>query len=368
VTALPDDSRVVAAGWLRSTISAVLSGTGVPETSAAAVAELLVEADLSGVDSHGTHLLPMYVRRILEGHIVPDAPMSVLRDEGSSVWLDAGLGLGQVAGLRAVEEATSRAARFGSATVAVREATHLGALGAYTRRVAEAGHLALCFQNGPTIVPPFGGVTPLFSTNPISYAVPTAEEPTIVYDVATTAVAGNKLLLAKKRGDPTIPEGWANDELGRPTTDTDAASVWNLQWFGAHKGYGIGFLVEVLAGVLAGSSFGLTERTGSELTGRERVAKGFVLLAIDPARFGGTDAFRRDMDTLIRDVHHAARAEGAPPILVPGELEHDRRMQRERDGIVLPAAILREVEALAARHGGARAPAGSGAPAGSPGS
>jgi LDH2 family malate/lactate/ureidoglycolate dehydrogenase len=322
----------------------------VPGPSAAAVAELLVEADLSGVDSHGAHLLPMYVRRILEGNIRPDAEISVVRDEGASLWLDAGLGLGQVAGLRAVAEATARAAQFGSATIAVREATHLGALGGYTRRVAEAGHIALCFQNGPTIVPPFGGVTPLFSTNPISYAIPTQEEPTIVYDVATTAVAGNKLLLAKKRGDARIPEGWANDESGRPTTDTNAASVWNLQWFGAHKGYGVGLLVEVMAGVLAGSSFGLTERTESGLTGRDRVAKGFVLLAIDPSRFVGTDDFRRSVDALIRDVHGSDRAEGSDSIMVPGELEHRRRAQRDRDGIALPPAILAEIEDLAARH------------------
>ena len=315
-----------------------------------------MEADLSGVDSHGTHLLPMYVRRILEGTIRPDAEISVVRDEGASLWLDAALGLGQVAGLRAVAEATARAAQFGSATIAVREATHLGALGGYTRRVAEAGHIALCFQNGPTIVPPFGGVTPLFSTNPISYAIPTQDEPTIVYDVATTAVAGNKLLLAKKRGDASIPEGWANDENGRPTTDTNTASVWNLQWFGAHKGYGIGFLVEVMAGVLAGSSFGLTERTESVLTGRDRVAKGFVLLAIDPARFVGTDDFRRSVDALIRDVHGSDRAEGSDSIMVPGELEHRRRAQRERDGIALPSAILAEIEDLAALHAVATPP------------
>ncbi len=113
-------------------------------------------------------------------------------------------------------------------------------------------------------MPPFGSITPMFSTNPFSYGVPAAEEDPIVFDVATTTVAGNKILLAKKRGDATIPANWANDDQGRPTTDTVAASVLHLQWFGGHKGYGMAILVELLAGVLASSSFGRTEVTASE--------------------------------------------------------------------------------------------------------
>ena len=322
-----------------------------PADDAATVADLLVEADLSGVDSHGCHLVPMYARRLGSGDIHPTAPIEVVRDDGSTVWLDAGLGLGQLAGLRAVDLVIERSAAHGIASVVVREATHLGALGAYTRRVAEAGRICFCFQNGPTVVPPFGGVTPLFSTNPISYAVPTGEEPTIVYDIATTAVAGNKVLLAKKRGDATIPAGWANDERGRPTTDTEAASVWNLQWFGGHKGYGLGLLVELLAGVLAGSSYGRTEHTASPLHLRDRVAKGFCLVALDPDRFLGTDELRRRVDELIRDVRSSDRAEGVDRIWLPGEPEHHRRIERGRDGIPLPAAIVEELDELAAAHG-----------------
>jgi LDH2 family malate/lactate/ureidoglycolate dehydrogenase len=272
-------------------------------------------------------------------------------DNGSTVWLDAGLGFGQPAGMRAVELASERATRHGTAVVSVREATHLGALGAYTRRVAEGGCLALCVQNGPTVVPPYGGVTPLFSTNPLSYAVPTTNEPAIVYDVATTAVAGNRLLLAKKRGDRVIPEGWANDERGRPTTDTEAASVWNLQWFGGHKGYGLALLVEVLAGVLAGSSYGRTEHTASPAGGRDRVAKGFTILALDPDRFVGRAELSRRVDELIADVHRSEPAEGHDRVLVPGELEHHRRIERARDGIPLPPAIVEELTELAHAHG-----------------
>lgn len=350
-TPLSEEIALVSPDRLRKLSAGLLGALGVPADPAAASATVLVEADLAGVDSHGCHLLPMYVRRLESGQIRADAPLTVERDDGSTLWLDAHLGLGQPAGLRAVEEATDRASRHGVATVAVREATHLGALGSYTRRMAEAGHIALCFQNGPTIVPPFGGVTPIFSTNPLSYAIPTATEPTIVFDIATTAVAGNKLLLAKKRGDSSIPDGWANDEQGRPTTDTAAASVWNLQWFGGHKGYGLGLLVEVMAGVLAGSSYGRTEGTASEVHGRERVAKGFTMIALDPAAFLGQDEFRRRTDELIADIRSSEPAAGVDRVWLPGELEHHRRLERERDGIPLPSAIVEELNALALNHG-----------------
>ena len=342
---------LVAADRLRATITGVLAGLGVARADATTVAELLVEADLAGVDSHGCHLLPMYARRLGSGDIRPGAPIEVIRDDGATVWLDAGLGLGQLAGLRAVDLVVERSGSHGIASVVVREATHLGALGAYTRRVAEAGRICFCFQNGPTVVPPFGGVTPLFSTNPISYAVPADEEPTIVYDIATTAVAGNKVLLAKKRGDATIPAGWANDERGRPTTETAAASVWNLQWFGGHKGYGLGLLVELLAGVLAGSSYGRTEHTESPLHLRDRVAKGFCFVALDPDRFLGLGEFRRRTDELIRDIRSSERADGVERIWLPGEPEHHRRIERSRAGIPLARAIVDELDALAAEHG-----------------
>jgi LDH2 family malate/lactate/ureidoglycolate dehydrogenase len=342
---------VVAAERLRDFLGLLLVALGVPDATAAVVAGLLVEADLRGVDSHGAHLMALYVARIRSGELDPAAEPVVIADEGSTVHLDARLGLGQVAGLEAARVAIERSGQHGSAVVAVREATHLGALGAYTSRVADAGRIALLFQNGPTFVPPFGGVTPIFSTNPLSYAVPTGDQPTIVYDVATTAVAGNKVLLAKKRGDPTIPSGWAADEHGVPTTDTAAASVRHLQWFGAHKGFGLGLLVELMAGVLAGSSYGHTEHTASPLHGDARIAKGFTLIAVDPSRFLPIDEFRRRVDELVVEIRASARAEGVDRIWLPGEPEHERRIEREREGIPLPPALVGELDGFAAELG-----------------
>ena len=168
----------------------------------------------------------------------------------------------------------------------------------------------------------------------------------MVYDIATTAVAGNKILLAKKRGDPTIPEGWANDEMGRPTTDTASASAQNLCWFGGYKGFGIALMVEVLSGIVAGSSFGHTEQTDSELVGKRRLAKGWMFLTLDLERFCGVDRFREQMDQLIRDVHATERAEGVERIYVPGEIEHETRAERLAGGIPLSVELADELSAL----------------------
>lgn len=339
-----------AADALRDYCAGILGGVGVPDDQAALVAHSLVEADLRGVVSHGSNLVALYVSRIRAGSMQPRTEIRVIDDQGATLQLDGGLGPGQVAGVHAIDRAVERAREHGVAAVSVRESTHLGALGYYTLRAAKEGVFAMAFQNGPTIVPPFGGITPVFSTNPVSYAVPAGAEAPIVYDVATTAIAGNKLILARKQGDP-IPEGWASDERGVPTTDPHRASIEGLQWFGGHKGFGIAMLVEILAGLLTNSSFGRTEIGDSAFTGRERVAKGYLFLALDVSRFLPLDEFRQRTDTLIRDVRDSEPAQGVERVLVPGEIEHRRWLERSKRGVPLPAALLAELEALGAEFG-----------------
>ncbi len=347
----PARPATVAAPALRAHCAALLAALGVPRADAELVAESLVEADLRGVDSHGVHLLPMYAARLRAGHVKARAELRVLADDGPIARLDGGLGLGQVAGVAAIDLAVERALALGMGAVAVRESTHLGALAFYTLRAARRGVFAMAFQNGPTVVPPFGSLTPLFSTNPWSYALPAGEEEPVVFDAATTAVAGNKILLARARGDREIPADWARDERGAPTTDPAQASIERLQWSGGHKGFGLAFLVEVLAGVLAGSCFGRTELTDSPLAGRERVAKGYLFLALDVSRFLPLAEFRARVDALIRDVRSCEPVAGSERVLVPGELEARRRALRLRDGIPLPEALRQQLDGLAAGLG-----------------
>ncbi|MEX0665127.1 MAG: Ldh family oxidoreductase [Acidimicrobiia bacterium] len=339
---------IVAEPVLRAHLEGMLAALGVPGDQAAVVADNLVEADLRGIDSHGSHLMALYFGRVRSGHLRPVTKVTTLDDQGATVRLDGGLGFGQVAGVAAMDLAVERAQLHATAVVTVREVTHLGALAYYTLPAAERGYIALAFQNGATIVPPFGGTTGIFSTNPFSYAIPAGTEPPIVFDVATTAAAGNKILLARKRGDMTIPAGWANDEEGLPTTDPNAASIFQLQWFGGYKGFGLGMLVEIMSGLLADSCFGTVENTESELAGRERVAKGCGFIALDVTRFLPLDEFRNRVDRLVSDVHASALAPGTERIYVPGEIEVHRRTARLRDGIPLPEALVVELDGMAA--------------------
>lgn len=325
---------------LRRHLAALLGAWGVRPDDSALVAETLVDADLRGVDSHGSHLMQLYATRLRSGAIQPVAEVTTIEDSGTIVRLDAGLGLGQIAAVQAIDLAVERAHQYGLSSVTVREITHIGALGYYTRRAAEAGCVAMAFQNGNAFVPPFGGLDGMFSTNPFSYAFPGRDEGNIVFDIATTAVAGNKILVARTRGDEQIPEGWANDDDGHPTTDPMKASIRQLQWFGGHKGYGLGLMVELMSGLLADSSYGRTENSSSPLTGWDRVAKGCTFIALDGARFLPLDDLRGRVDTLIRDIHSSRPAPGTTGVMVPGELEDRNRTTRLASGIPLPSALV----------------------------
>lgn len=335
----------IAADTLRSYTARIFEGHGVPATDAEIVADNLIEADLRGVESHGVNLVSLYCNRLDNGLMRPVTEVTVEQDDGGTALLHGGLGFGQVAGLQAMELAVQKAKTHGTGAVGVRESTHLGALAYYTQRAAEAGCCAIAVQNGPTIVPPFGGLTGIFSTNPYSFAAPAGEEHPVVLDMATTAVAGNRVILARKKNQP-IPDWWATDDKGNKTTDPHVASLDHLQWFGGYKGFGIAMMVEILSGVLVNASFGRTENTEAAAHGKARVAKGYLFLTIDIDRFIPLERFRSSMDTLIRDIRSCERAEGVDRIYVPGEIEHLRRAERLRDGIPLDDALVRELEDL----------------------
>ena len=332
---------------LRQYTANIFVGHGVPVDHARIVADNLVDADLRGVESHGVNLVSLYCTRLDTGVMQPRTVVTVEKDDGTTAMLHGGLGLGQVAGAQAMAMAIAKAKEHGTAAVGVRESTHLGALAYYTERAANAGCCAIAVQNGPTMVPPFGGRTGIFSTNPFSFAAPAGEEYPLVLDMATTAVAGNRIILYRKKNQE-IPDWWATDADGNKTTDPHKASLDHLQWFGGYKGFGIAMMVEILSGVLMNSSFGRTELTEATAHGKARVAKGYLFLVVDVNRFLPEATFRTYMDTLIRDIRSCEPAKGVDRIYVPGEIEHLRKAERVRDGIPLDDALVTELESLGA--------------------
>jgi LDH2 family malate/lactate/ureidoglycolate dehydrogenase len=337
---------LVPAERLRTLVARVFAAVGASVADAETVAEVLVEADLRGVESHGTTRVAGYVSMVRLGLINPAPKVSVLRETGSTAMLEGDRAFGIVVARRAMELCIAKAPAVGIACATIRNVTHTGMIGFYPMLAARAGLVGLAMNNGPTILPPFGGTTPTLATNPFAAAFPSAEREPIVLDMATSVVAGGKLRLAAKKGTP-IPPDWALDRHGAPTTDPSEAIFHGfLQWAGGYKGFGLATVVEVLGGVLSGGLFG-TDVPPMKTFGKEPLVTSGFYLAIDPDHFIGRDEFRRGVDRLIGQIKASDRASGIEEVYVAGEIEWRRRAERLRNGIPLSDVVHAELRALA---------------------
>ncbi|MBI3637062.1 MAG: Ldh family oxidoreductase, partial [Candidatus Rokubacteria bacterium] len=284
---------------LRALITAIYTAHGVPADDAAGVAEVLVEADLRGVESHGSTRVAGYLQMIENGLLNPRPKIEVLRDNPSTAMLEGDNAFGMVVARRAMTLAIDKARARGVAVVTARNVTHTGMVGFYPMMAARAGLVGLSVNNGPKILPPFGGLTPTLATNPFAAAFPAGDAEPIVLDMATSMVAAGKMRLAAKKGRP-IPEGWALDRHGVPTTDPEEAIFHGfLQWAGGYKGFGLATVVELLGGVLSGGLFG-TDVPAMKTFGQEPLVTSAFYLALDPEQFMPLAEFRARVDRLIR--------------------------------------------------------------------
>ena len=320
-----------AAQSLRRLAADALNALDVPSADAALVADSLVDAELEGQASHGLIRFPFVLGRLRTGLINPRPSMQLTSDRPAVAVLDADNCLGPVAGMRAVEAATERAMTVGAGVVAVRRSNHLGSLGFYLRRFTASGVIGLAFTNTPPAMPPPGGRTPYLGTNPIAAGFPTSGEPVIV-DLATSQVARGRILKAARVGEP-IPEGWAVDAGGQPTTDPEAAIEGSLLPLGGHKGFALALLVEVLSGVLSGAAVG-PEVGGTFVESDRESNVGHCFVAIAPAAL--MPGFAERMDRLTADVRRLGGR-------VPGDRRHSERAHRLREGIDLSDELVEEL-------------------------
>ena len=315
-----------------------LERQGVPSADARAVALCLVQADLEGQTSHGLIRLPFLLRRLATGLINPVPELRLLQDRPSASLLDGDNALGPVVGLRATAIATEKARATGCGVVAVRRSNHLGALGFYVDLAAKGGVIALAFSNTPPAMTPPGGRLPLLGTNPIAAAFPTSGQPVVV-DMATTLVARGRILQAAQAGE-LIPEGWAIDALGRPTTDPTAALQGALSPLGGAKGFGLALLVEVLSAVLSGSAVG--PDVGGTFAATDSPSDvGHCFICIDPTAFGETFVAR--LDGLVAAIRAVPPVNPSEPVRVPGQRRQAERADRLREGINLPDELVTQL-------------------------
>ena len=330
---------------LKEWATALLVQWGYRDEDADYLATTLVDANSRGVDSHGVIRLPAYEKRIA-AELVSATATPVVTIDGSVIKVDAAGAAGQLAAKAAVEAALDLSRTTGIATAAVHGSTHFGTAGYYARWLAERGAVAIVVSNSEPIVVPFGGKDALLGTNPFAFAAPTEGDP-ISLDMATSTSAMGKVFVAQAEGKQ-IPDTWGVDSDGAPTTDPNAINA--LLPVGGPKGYGLGFLVEILGGVLAGAavSHGLGNMY-NDFSKPQDV--GHWLVAIDIEHFMPLATFKQRMQALTDLAHGSTPAPGFSSVLVPGEPEENTRRSRLADGIPLADATVDELRELGERFG-----------------
>ncbi|MFI7061038.1 Ldh family oxidoreductase [Kribbella sp. NPDC050124] len=350
------DRRVlVRPAWLEATVSAVFSALGFDPSDSAKIAAALVEADLRGVSSHGIMLVPMYVERLNAGGVTRERELDILYDAGAALVVDARGGMGQLSSPQAMGHAIERAGRYGIGLVSVRNAHHFGAASRWAMQAGEAGCVGVAMSNTTPLMPAPGGAERIVGNNPLAVAVPTSAGVEIVLDMALSAVALGKIRLAASAGRP-IPDTWATDSAGTPTTDAEEAVLGMLLPAAGHKGFGLALMIDVLTGVLSGGGWGDRVRPLYREPGRPNDCA-HLFLAIDPELLGGVDSFRRRSSGLAARVRDSATAPGVSRLYLPGEIEAERASHQRRHGVLIERSGLDGL--LAAAHAvGAVVPAG----------
>lgn len=343
-------THTVAAPKLREFVAGVLRAMETPPDDAAFIATVLTEADLRGVDSHGATRLPGYVEMIANGLANPVPSIKVVSETAACAVLDGDLAFGMLVARQGMRMSMERSREHGIGMTVSRNMTHTGLVGYYTMMAAAEGFIGIAMNNGPTIVPPFGGVTPLYATNPMSVAFPAGDEEPIVLDMATSMVAAGKLRFAEKQGGK-IPTTWGLDRDGQQTDDpTEVLQHGYLQWAGGYKGFGLATMIEVLTGVLAGGLYGL-DSPALKHFGQDPLMQSGCYIAIDVAHFMPPDEFGSRVDRLIGMIRATKPANGVERVYVSGEPEFETKRERIANGIPLIDTVYEELRVLGERFG-----------------
>lgn len=323
------EGMTITAPNLRRLIQTAFQAAGLSAANAALAADVLATADEFGVTTHGVKLLPGYLRRLKGGGTRPHGQPRVTHEGPAWALVDGDAALGALVGVFAMQTAIAKATASGIAYVGVQNSGHFAAAGYYALMAAKAGLIGLSVANDtPSVVAP-GALKPVLGTNPFAYAVPAAKHPPILFDIATSTVAGGKVYQARTLGRP-IPNNWIVGRDGQPTTNAELyPEEAALVPVGGHKGFGLALLIETLAGLLSGAA--VTYGIGSwMLDGVDQPTRhGAAFIAIDPAVLGSRALFLERVDQLIDEIHATPPIPGVERILVPGdpEAENYRRAQ-----------------------------------------
>jgi uncharacterized oxidoreductase len=328
---------------LRRYVSTLVKAGGSADGEADLVADHLVAANLAGHDSHGVGMMPTYIRHLKAGLFVPNTKAKTVKDDGPALMFDGGRGYGRTVAGEAMAAAIARCRQTGVVAMTLANAHHIGRVGAYGELASGAGLVSLHFVNVTdhrATVAPFRGTDARFVTNPVCIAIPgTDRQPSLLLDMATSAVAMGKIRVARNEGHE-VDAGLLIDAAGQPTRDPNVMYTephGALLPFGGHKGYALAVVTELLS-TLSG---GPTIQPGNPRAGG--VINNMFSVLIDPVRFAGTDWLRREVDGFVEYVKASPPANPGAPVLVPGDPERLARAERSRTGIEVDATTWEEI-------------------------
>jgi LDH2 family malate/lactate/ureidoglycolate dehydrogenase len=348
----------VPAPQIRQQLVSVLSAWGMSPAHADTTAEMMLETDLRGVDSHGISMLPTYDREFRAGRLNMRPSFKTVREGPAFALIDADASLGHPVSVHAMNLAVDKCRESGVAVVSVVNSHHFGAAGCYSRIAADRGVIGMVTAStrGVTMVPTFGA-EPVMGTNPLAFAAPTKRNSPFELDMATTTVAAGKVKVYKLNHKP-LPAGWVVDDKNQTVTDPEQAfgyvfdkpeggitPLGGAREVGGHKGYGLAVMVHILGGVLAGASFSPIRNRTQKPSDPHNI--GHFFMAIDPRAFREDGQFENDLDQVIDTLHGAKRADAAQPVLVAGDPEMATRAERLRDGVPVPDDLLEQLRTVA---------------------
>lgn len=315
---------------LQNFVQRVLVGNGAPDDHATIVAQCLVQADLRGVDTHGSNRIPSYMKRIRESVLDPSAIPELKQITPAAAIVDAKNGFGFVAAHMGMQKAIEMAQQIGIGMVSIKHSNHFGMSAWLVQQAIDAGMMSLVFTNSSPALPVWGGKSQLMGVSPIACGAPAGKERPFILDMAPSVAARGKIYKALRRGEK-IPTDWALDKDGNATDDPARALEGVMLPMGGPKGSALSIMMDVFSGVFSGSAF------AGHVTGPYDPSKpadvGHFLVAIKPDLFMDLEEFKSRMDYLYQRVVTSDKAAGVDRIYYPGEIEQITRDRRLTEGI-----------------------------------
>lgn len=338
---------------LKNFCIAVFQGYGFPEEESRKITDVLLDADLSGIESHGIQRLIRYHHEITGGLVKTEAKPEIVKETPISAVIEGNDAMGQLLGVQAMETAIEKAKTCGFGMVTVRNSNHYGIAGYYAKMAANQGLIGMSMTNSEAIMVPTFGRQAMIGTNPIAFAMP-AKPTNFVFDAATTVVPRGKLEVYVKRGNP-LPMGWALDEKGHDSNEPDrilkniinktGGGILPLGGSGettsGYKGYGFGMLCEIATAILSG---GTTSNYIYKTPGRANIAQCFI--ALDYGIFGDKAAMEDHLSRFIQEIRDSAKAEGCDRIYIHGEKEAESRRRVLHEGVSLNEKTYAELQMI----------------------